>query len=116
MLWSDDFRRQSTKDSSYASRKVSKSASTSQQPPFSHASRDQSVPKQPRSSLQNSGDVQNHPSAIAMSPIAASGESPRNHLGIIWDSRSASSQIGLTDIVSQSPVVVDTRRRELEGY
>ena len=115
-LWGDDYRRQSVKDSSYTSRKPSKSASTSQQPMFSHASRSQSVPTQPRASLQNTESGQNYSPAIAMLPIVASGEPLRTQLGIAWDSRSGSSQTGLTDIMGKAPTAVDTRRRELEGY
>ena len=115
-LWGDDYRRKSTKDSSYASRKPSNPASTSLQPSPSHASGGQSVPTQPRSSLQNTEDEQNHPPSIAMFPIATSGQSPRIQLGITWDNRSGSSQIGLTEIIGQAPAAVDTRRRELEGY
>lgn len=115
-LWGDDYRRQSIKDSSYTSRRPSKPASTSQQPLFSHASRSQSVPTQPRPSLQNPESEKLYPPAIAMLPIVASGEPLRTQLGIKWDSRSGSSQTGLTEITGQAPTAVDTRRRELEGY
>ena len=115
-LWGDDYRRKSTKDSSYASRKPSNPASTSLQPLPSDTSRSQSVPTQPRPSLQNTENEQNHPSPIAMLPIATSGQPPRIQLGITWDNRSGSSQIGLTDIIGQPPAAVTTRRRELEGY
>ena len=115
MLWGDDYRRQSFQNPSYTSSRPSKSASTSQQPSSSHASKSQSVPIQPRSSLQNPEHMQSTPPAIAMLPIADGGESLRTQLGIAWDSRSGSSQTGLTEI-AQAPAAVDTRRRELEGY
>ena len=51
-----------------------------------------------------------------MLPIAAGGEPLRTQLGIAWDSRSGSSQTGLTEILAQVPAAVDTRRRELEKY
>ena len=74
------------------------------------------MPIQPEHSLQDLEHVQSVPPAIAMLPIVAGGESLRTQLGIAWDSRSGSSQTGLTEIIAQSPPVVDTRRRELEGY
>ena len=115
-LWGDDYRRQSVKDSSYTSRRPSKSASTSQQPLSSHASRSQSIPTQPRSSLRNPESGQIGAPAIAMLPIVTSGEPLRTQLGIAWDSRSGSSQIGLTETIGTAPAAVETRRRELEGY
>ena len=51
-----------------------------------------------------------------MLPIAACGEPLRTQLGMTWDSRSGSSQMGLTDVIRQVPPAVNTRRRELEGY
>ena len=116
MLWGDDYRRQSVQNSSYTSSRPSKSASTSQQPSSSYASESQSVPIQPRRSLQNPEHVQGIPPVIAMLPIAAGGESLRTQLGIAWDSRSGSSQTGLTETIAQAPAAVDTRRCELEGY
>lgn len=51
-----------------------------------------------------------------MLPLTADGESLRIQLGIEWDSRSGSSQTGLTEVIAQVPAAVGTRRRELEGY
>ena len=116
ILWGDEYRRQSVKDSPSTSGRPSKSASTSQQPLSSHGSRSQSVPRQPKRSLQNPENEQNNSPAIAMLPIAASGDPLRTQLGIAWDNRSGSNQIGLTEITGQAPAAVDTRRRELEGY
>ena len=116
ILWGDDYRRQSTKDPSYTSSRPSKSASTSQQPLATEASRSQSVPTQPRHSLQGPENGQIYSPSIAMLPIATCGEPLRTLLGTTWDSRSGSSQFGLTEIVGQAPAAVDTRRRELEGY
>ena len=116
MLWGDDYRRESIQNSSYTSSRPSKPASTSQQPSSRYGYDSQSMPIQPRRSLQNPEHVQSIPPAIAMLPIAAGGESLRTQLGIAWDSRSGSSQTGLTEIVAQAPAAVNTRRRELEGY
>ena len=116
MLWGDDYRRQSVQNSSYTSSKPSKSASTSQQPSSSYASESQSVPIQPRHSPQSPERVQSIAPAIEMLPIVAGGEPLRTQLGIAWDSRSGSSQTGLTELRAQAPAAVDTRRRELEGY
>lgn len=60
--------------------------------------------------------MQSNPPAIAMLPLTADGESLRTQLGIEWDSRSGSSQTGLTEVIAQVPAAVGTRRRELEGY
>ena len=116
MLWSDGYRRQSIQNPSYTPSRPSKSASTSQQPSSSYASKSQSVPIQPRRSVNNLEHVQSIPPAIAMLPIAAGGESLRTRLGIVWDSRSGSSQTGPTGVIAQAPAAVDTRRRELERY
>ena len=116
LLWGDDYRRQSIKDPPSTSKRPSKSTSTSQQPLSSHASKSHSVPTEPRSSLQDPENGQNDPPAIPVLPIAASGEPLRTQLGITWDSRSGSSQIGLTEIIGQAPTAVDTRRCKLEGY
>lgn len=116
MLWGDDYRRQSIQNPSYTSSRPSKSASTSRQPSSSYASKSPSVPIQPRRSVNSPEHVQSIPPAIAMLPIAAGGRSLRSQLGIAWDSRSGSSQTGLTEIIAQAPAAVDTRRRELERY
>ena len=115
-LWGDDYRRQSVKNSSDTSRGPSKTTSTSLQPLSSHASRSQSVATQPKGSVQNPGNEQNYPPKITMLPVAASGEPMQTQLDTIWDSRSGSSQIRLTESVGQASAAVDTRRRELEGY
>ena len=116
MLWGDDYRRQSVQNPSYTSGRPSKSASTSQQLSSSNVSKSQSVPISPRPSLQKPEHVRSTPPVIAMLPIAAGGESLRTQLGIAWDSRSGSSQTGLTEVIAPGPAAVDTRRRELEGY
>ena len=114
MLWGDDYRRESIRNPSYTSSRPSKSAPTSRQQSSSYASKSQSVP--PRHSLQDPKQVQDVPPAIAMLPIAEGGESLQAQLGIAWDSRSGSSQTGLTEGIAQAPAAVNTRRRELEGY
>ena len=116
MLWGDDYRRQSIRNPSYTSSKPSKSASMSQQQSSSYATESESVPIQPKRSLQDPEHVQSVQPAIALLPIAADGESLRTQLGIAWDSRSGSSQTGLTEVTAQAPAAVDTRRHELEGY
>ena len=115
-LRGDDYRRQSTKDSSYTSRRPSKAASTSLQPLSNQVSRSQSVPTQPRRSLHHPEEGQIHPPAIPMLPIVKSGEPLRTRLGMAWDSRSGSSEIGLTENIGEVPAAVKTRRRELEDY
>ena len=116
MLWGDDYRRQSIRNTSYTSSRPSKSASTTQQPSSNYATESVSLPIQPKRSLQDPEHVQSVPPAIAMLPIAADAESLRTQLGIAWDSRSGSSQTGLTEVTAQAPAAVDTRRHELEGY
>lgn len=115
-LYGDDYRRQSIKNSSYASGRPSKSASTSEQPLSGYDSRSQSVPTNPRLSLPNPENGQSNPPTIPMFSIMTSGESLRTQLGITWDRRGGSSQTSLTEIIEQAPAAVDTRRRELEGY
>ncbi len=115
-LRGDDYRRQSTKDSSYTSRRPSTAASTNLQPLSSQVSRSQSVPTQPRRSLHHPEDGQINPPAISMLPIVTNGEPLRTQLGMAWDSRSGSSGFGLTENIEEVPAAVKTRRRELEGY
>lgn len=116
LLCSDDYRRQSIKNSSYASGRPSKPASTSEQPLNSYASRSQSVQTNLKLSLQNPENGQSHPPTIPMLSMMGSGESLRTQLGITWDRRSGSSRTSVTETTEQAPAAVDTRRRELEGY
>ena len=114
-LWGDDFRRQSTKNSSYTSGRPSKSASTGQ-PRSSHTSRNQSIPKNTQKRDQDGETGRPDSPAIAMLPVPNGGEPLPTQMDMSWDSRSASSQARLTGIMTPAHVGVDTRRRELEGY
>ncbi len=111
-LWGDDFRRQSTKDSSYTSGRPSKSRSTGQ--PLS--SRSQSTPENSQQPDADAEDGRTHQPAIAMLPIPTGGEPLQTPMGTSWDSKSTSSQAGLTGFMAPASTAVDTRRRELEGY
>ena len=114
-LWGDDFRRQSTKDSSYKSGRPSKSASTGQ-PRSSHTFRNQPVPENSQKPNQDVGTGPPDSPAIAMLPIPNGGEPLPTQMDMSWDSRSASSQARLTGVIMPAHAGVDTRRRELEGY
>ena len=114
-LRGDEFRRQSIKDYTYGSSRPSKSTPSTRRRP-SDDFRSRQLPAENHSPAAGYENEAISPPAIAMLPLPTAGEPFQAQRGRSWDSRSASSQVGLTESGMQAPVAVDTRRCELEGY